>query len=262
MSNELQEVTNNETMPSFLNDYVGKGHEDVNVNELKLPYLSLAQGSTDAVKKGLVKYGEFFDSITSEVLGKEVTIVVIKMEQDWIKFPSKQEKEEARKANKTAFIKRSKDGITWDNGEKLTEDDYKKCKEYVFFCVVRDNLKPLPYIISMKSTSSRSGKHLMNMIGHNMKSSFKGEPIFARAYKLSSKELEGDNGAYLVYNNAQPMGWASQDEVEIANKIRNNIDKYITAKDSENEIEVINDVDPVKENKIPHTDLEEDDDLE
>lgn len=231
--NAIAEVSPNENQPTFLKKYSGKGQEDVKLEAIKLPYLGLAQGSSTIVKEGNAKYSDFFNSITQENFGKEVTVVVVKMEESWVYFPSKEEKEEAKKEKKYAPIKRSKDGVHWDDGTRLTTDEVKWNKEYIFYVVVRGYLQPIPYILSMKKTSRNAGRDFYQLIAQNVKSSFEGEPIFARAYKLTSKEKEREGDTYLVYNTPQGAGWATEEEATVCNEMRENIDKFVRLREEQ-----------------------------
>ena len=231
--NALAEVAPSENVPAFLNKYSGKGQEDVKLEAIKLPYLGLAQGSSAIVKAGNAKYGEFYNSITQETFGNEVTVIVVKMEEDWIRFPSKEEKETAKKENKFAAIKRSKDGVHWDDGSRLSTEEVKYNKQYVFYVVIRDHLQPIPFIVSMKKTSRNAGRDFYQILSQNIKSSFAGEPIFARAYTLNAKEKEKEGDTYLVFNTPQPAGWATEEEASICNDMRDNIDKFVKIREEQ-----------------------------
>lgn len=225
----MNELTKINDIPEHLMQYQGQqaGLEDIKVTDLKMPSLLIAQGLSEVVKQALVKYGSFFNSVTNESLGDKVVIIVSKVIHNWMYFPGDDEKEAAQKEGKQASFKKSADGLIWDDGTELTKDDKFKCEQYSFFCIVRNNLQLIPYVLTMRKTSRKAGKDFYQMIGGRLASGTL--PIYSYAYEISHKtEQNKAKQDYLVFK-AQPAGWATAEEAALAATIRDSIQKYEAA---------------------------------
>jgi hypothetical protein len=77
-----------DTVPDYLRDYAGStGTENIDNNDVNIPRLKLAQGLTPEVKDKLVNDGDFFHSITKEVLvpqGKPGLIIPVAYVKEYI----------------------------------------------------------------------------------------------------------------------------------------------------------------------------------
>ena len=247
-------------VPAYLKQYEGEGGEDFTLEELKPSFVQCAQFTSQAFKDKLVEAGEFFDSVTTEIFGQDVTFTVVKKEKLWLRFPTKEDKKE----DKNAKIKRSRDGLFWDDGSELTKDDLWKYETYRFLIVVRGNLCPIPYVLSLKGKAGKgAGKDLASVLGTFTKA--KCEPIFARAFKLSSKVAKNNEDQEYYALNIQPAGWSEEKEATLAHNIREELKKTPTKYDvdkAEDDNMAENSGDHVEAEVVPDDSKIQDDELE
>lgn len=214
MKETTMEITENDKhqLPSFLkNETCEDTQLDVNKEDLKISQLKLAHPISDDVVDGLVKTGDFYDSITKKNYGKEVEIIVLKHEKTWLKFSKKKK-----------LIARSNDGKFWDNGEELSEDEKWSCFSHTFYILVGDDLQPFPMSLSFKSTSKKEGDNLLTFL-HKFAVSEK-KPIFSWIIKLESEQVDGEKGKFCVQK-ANPLKYVDQRQYVFAKDISEMINK-------------------------------------
>ena len=138
MSKEIIKQENNKILaPSYLKAFQGEGGEDISSDIIERSFLSMAHEDKEGVK-----LGEWYDSATNESFGKEITVTVCKITRSWRKFN-----------NEFQLEKQSKDGMQWDNGEQITEDEKWQCAFIDMFVILNEMKNAVPFIVSFKSTS-------------------------------------------------------------------------------------------------------------
>ena len=80
------------TNVDFLNQYAGKGLEDLGAGDFQVPFLKILQTNHEQVSKNSQEYiegaepGLFFNSLTSKLYGDTVRLVVIKVEPCFLEW--------------------------------------------------------------------------------------------------------------------------------------------------------------------------------
>ncbi len=192
-------------VPAYLQGYKGKGVE-IQSDEISLPYLSIAQASGKAVKEGKNKYGDIYNTVTNKSFGREVDLIFIKYKRDWKEFDQS-----------GALLRTSDDGITWKNGEALTEEEKWKHKFYNYFVIPLNEESSIPYMISFGHSSAKTGKSILNIIAQT--TGAMGLPSYARSFRISTKEETKDNNSYMVFKASQNEGYVDEKTVAKAQQI-------------------------------------------
>ncbi len=92
--------------PSFMQDYMGKGAEDVGSDAIEIPRLKLLQKISPEIDEyDDLKAGEFFHNVAAESLGEEIEIVPCYVTRSYMLWRPRPE---------GGMLARSVDGKTWD----------------------------------------------------------------------------------------------------------------------------------------------------
>jgi len=226
MSKEITKKQDTELeVPSYLAEFAGQGAEDISADLIEKSFLSIAHED-----KGDVKFGEWYDSTTGESYGSEVIVTVCKIARNWRKFNSDFQLEGS-----------STDGMTWDNGEKLTDDEKWQCAFIDMFVLLNEKSQSMPSIVSFRGTSFKTGKKLATTLAKFAKGNR--EPIFARNYTLYTEEAKKGSKSYAVARYKLNPGFNSDDEVRSAAKVRGMLDGVTPVMNTDSEPAPESDVD-------------------
>lgn len=212
MREETQAVTKPKEKAVILNKKP-KGFENFEIKDLVIPRIRLLQGLSKAVTDGVGKLGHFQDSLTNEVLGDAIEIVLIGMKNGAVYFkPGK------------GMVCKSDDGIVSVEGAQCAECPYGEywgkfkpnkqppacsgAKEFVV--LKRSSIKenPYPMLLSFIKTSYGMGKRLASM------ARLSGEDLFARSYTIGSEKVQNDRGTFSKFTIRQ-NGRLGSDELGI-----------------------------------------------
>jgi len=208
MSNEIiKKEASLPEIPEYLKEFENAGMEDITPDMVEKSFLQMAHED----KKEGVKLGEWFDSNTFKSFGKEVVVTVCKISRTWRKFNSDFKLE--------AY---STDGIHWDNGDKLADDEKWKNAFIDMFVILNDHLSGIPYIVSFKSTSFKIGKKLSTTIAKFATANR--EPIFARNYTLYTEITKKGAKEYSLAKYKLNSGFNSKEVMETASNVRKMVD--------------------------------------
>lgn len=154
-------------VPDYLKDDVDarQGSEDVQQNDLLMPRLGLAQALSPQLKKTNEAYipglevGDFFNTATSEIYGKEVTVVPVKYFKQFIEFtPIEQGGGIVAQYNDITDVP-AEDLKFGPNGEKP------KCTEFKNrLCLLVKDGRVDPIVVSTKSSGLKTMKLWNNKI--------------------------------------------------------------------------------------------------
>ena len=203
MSNIVKKESTELTAPEYLKQYKGEGAEDITADLIEKSFLQMAHEPKEGVAAG-----EWYDSATNQTFGDSVIITVCKIQRSWRLFNSDFQLE-----------KQSVNGMHWDDGKLLNEDEKWQCAFIDMFVLINGSDTSFPYIISFKSTSFRTGKKLATAIAKFTKGN--GEPIFARNYTLYTEEEKKGTKSYYVSKYKINPGFNSEDMINTAAKVRN-----------------------------------------
>lgn len=219
-------VGNDVSLPDYLAKYSEVGKEDIDKNELKIPRIAVAQFMSDVCKKQLVKFGDFYDTISHTIFGSALKIVIVKQFVDYQKFENGK------------LLGRSTDGVNWQYGSLAgrtiastfgTTKDGKPeelwmFKQYNFYCFVPGVDAPLPYLFTLTGTSAKEGSKLYNLLAQNLL--VKKVPPFGRIYSVTSEKRTNDaKQEYAVIVVTEEKGNTPKELVERAVEMRNVVEK-------------------------------------
>lgn len=193
-----------------------RGFENFKNEDLIIPRLRLLQGLSEAVTSGVGKMGQFQDSLSGEILGDSIEVVLLGLKNGAVYFEQG-----------VGMQCRSQDGITNMEGVMCTECPYNqyygqrwakdepppKCsatKEFI--CVTRGTLngtEQRPIVVSFLKTSYKQGRKLASI------ARLSGKDIFAGAYVVSSQTVKNTKGTFAVMDVKQ-NGWLTPDEFKAA----------------------------------------------
>ena len=164
------------------------GMEDFENDKVDIGFLKCVQKSSTESEIDGVSPGDFFNTVTGESYGPSASIIIVKKDRQWVKFPGDNSEE------KTLW---SANGEHWDNGEKLTREEKWKCEQYRFYVLIKNAIDPIPVRLILKSTSRKTGSRISSMIKRFIL--LNKEPIFYRSFKLTSeKKIDKKNSFYII----------------------------------------------------------------
>lgn len=219
-------------------DYITGGDSskdmDISADDIKFSYLTVGQAMSNAVQDGIVKKGDFYDSITRKNFGDSVEIIILKQTKVWKLFENRK------------LINTSSDGEYWGDGTKLSEEQIWRNLNIIFFVIVKGHLEPFPLSLGFKSKDKDSGLALGKLIKVNTASGK--EMIYSRYYKLISKEIDNPSGKSFIKCIAAKWGYISKDEHDYIERLHKEInilgineDSYINKKEEGAETDKIMD---------------------
>ena len=195
-SKKQEVVAKAETAVSVATDMDAWGSGDVSAKDIVIPKILAMQGLSELVSEGKAKFGDFVDSLTHEVIGsieKPVKFVPFHMEKVWIisKKPAGQQGryefdrfEPVTAQNMNRPFEETADGMDWKN-------------EYTMqFYVLRPEDTSIPYVISFKSTSAKSGKVLATQMYVRNRAAGLVPPAFTML--LGGRKEKNDKGTFIV----------------------------------------------------------------
>lgn len=206
MTKEIQKKESTEMIPSYLKQYSNEGAEDIASDIIEKSFLVVSHEEKDGLK-----FGEFYDSNTKQGFGTEVKVTVCKISRTWRKF-NHDFQLEAQSTN----------GFEWDDGEPLTEEEKWQTAFIDMFVLLNDHDSNLPFILSFKSTSYKTGRKLATAIAKFTRGN--NEPIFCRNYTIYTEEAKKGSKSYAVMKYKINSGFNNEDISLKAHKIRKMID--------------------------------------
>lgn len=178
------------------------GAGDVSSRDLVIPKILAMQGLSELVSEGKAKLGDFVDSVSGEVLGsieKPVEFIPFHMEKKWI--ISRKKKGEGK------FEFERYEDVTAQNMDYPFEaqegEDTIKYEYTLQFYVLLPHDTSMPYVISFKSTSLRSGKVLSTQMYVRNRAAGLVPPAYVM--ELGGKKEKNDKGTFIVME-TKPKG--------------------------------------------------------
>lgn len=200
---------------------VVEGFDDWSAEDVSIPILNLLQSSSELVKKGMGKLGDFIDPVSGMNLGPKIEVILLRMRNGAIYFD--------RKKNPKSFVCRSVNQVVSLNGDSCAQCPYdanfnkwhgdeppkcSACKE--FLCVLASSVPdktPYPIWLSFRKTSFGAGKNLANK-SFSLSQRTK-LPIYGQVWVISSKEEANAKGDFMNYVIEQGRQ-LSAEELEVA----------------------------------------------
>jgi hypothetical protein len=175
------------------------GAENIDATQIVIPKILCMQGLSQMVADGEAQMGDIVDSLTGEMLGcgrekdfQDFNFVPIYSFQEWIVY-------EKLGSDKLQFIEKvpynaSNANWQWDT------DTQKRVLVMNFYVMLEKDLEEpgaLPYLLSFRSTSYKTGKKLSTFI---LKGSMANRPAPAYTYTLSANKDSNDKGTFYVFD--------------------------------------------------------------
>ena len=236
-----QIATKQETAMAPVSGTVARGFENFKTEDLIIPRLRLLQGLSQAVIDGVGKMGQFQDSLSGEIIGDSIEVVLLGMRNGAVYF-------EAGEGMRC----KSNDGIANMEGVRCVDCPYgeyhsrpwgkdaspPKCSSTKeFICITRataQGKEHKPIVVSFLKTSYKMGRKLASI------ARLTGRDIFADAYVVSSSTMKGPKGTYSVLEVKQ-NGWLTAEEFKSAEGWYKNIGASNVIVHEASEQEVVDD---------------------
>ena len=198
MAKETKELAKQETKELARVEQPPRGFDNFTNDDLIIPRLRLLQGLSQAVVDGIGSIGQWQDSLTGEILGDSVEIVLLGKKNGAVMFEngSMACKSDDGQINMHGDLCSScphgcYHGQEWKDGEAPPA-----CASTIdFTCITRKTLSGdeiRPIVMSFSKTAYKVGRKLASM------ARFSGKDIFACAYKLSSEKVKKPKGTIAV----------------------------------------------------------------
>lgn len=233
-------------LPDYLKEVKSSvGLEDIGMQSLTVPRLSLLQSSSKIVKRNLARNGQFYNSITKEEIGDTIELIIIKAKAGAVCM----DMDDGLKC-------KSEDGkVNMMNGGKCSEcwlgsyyNDWTKGKpacSATFDLIVVDRktiLDSIPAVMAftLRTTAYKLGKDLLS------RAKFLNKPLYSQAYNFGSIYKDHPKGGYqdLI---VEYKGWVTPEEFEAAHKIYEGFSNKAYVIDDEIQVNVET---PVKDDSI------------
>lgn len=171
------------------------GQGDISSRDLIIPKILAMQGLSDLVTEGKAKIGDFVDSVAGTVLGsieKPLEFIPFHMEKVWIISKRKKGESKYEFDRYEAVTAQNQD---YPFEETVGEEEIKY--EYTLqFYVLLPSDTSMPYVLSFKSTSLRSGKVLSTQMYIRNRAAGLVPPAYV--IELGGKKEKNDKGTFVV----------------------------------------------------------------
>ena len=174
-----------------------EGFEEVNAQTMAIPFLKLAQDLTPQTKKLKLEYieglevGQFFNSVTGEIYGTHIEIIILKFERIYIEWLPSRGGFVGYHSPENA--ERLADDLTF--GKWKTREGNDLVEYYAYYILVSGDEEDGPIIMSLASTAIKTAKALNRMMTTHALTKENGTPIL----DANGKQKRA-RPYYLVYN--------------------------------------------------------------
>jgi hypothetical protein len=219
------------TAVAIPNEYAGIGGDDLDDVSVKIGFTKIIQKMSGEVDTGMADVGDFFDTGTQTVIGKEMNVILVKKVTDWAWFPSKEDK-----AAGVTETKYSSDGVKWNNDAPVTEEQFRRKKRLIMYIVNADCPDMIPSIFAVRGLAWGAGNFITSTIKRFVK--VNGESIFSRSFNLSSEKFtNSDNQVNQKLCAKLNEGFNSKEVLDICLEARMMAEAHIKMYSSQNELQ-------------------------
>lgn len=177
----------------FYDEMSGAGYDNMSGDKFVMPMLLVAQKSSKIVEEGVVKLGDFYNSVTQESYGPSLSLVPVYFESVW----------QIWKPNMGGFVGRARPGSI-----KVTGDVYKgmftKAEDggpdnlvddtWMYFVLIEGHESEGMLLMPVTSASIKHVKNWNSFIHDTRTASGKRAPLFYKYWKLTTHKNEFDKG--------------------------------------------------------------------
>jgi hypothetical protein len=183
---------------SFLDGVAGEGKEAFSANDFMIPFIKLAQTTSDETKPKKEAYieglqpGMFFNTVTGEIFGPNIQVIVIKYVRKWYEWADGQAAPVAIHDPESIDVDKS-DFSKWRN----TATGNTVQDTCTFVCLVAGRENDGPVLLPMAGTKIKVAKALITNINMlKIPSSGNDAPIYGGIWQLESYEDSNDKGDF------------------------------------------------------------------
>jgi len=171
-----------------------ESNDNFNQKDMIIPKILLMQGLSQFVTDGKAVFCDLIDSLTGSKLGsidKPLAIIPFYLSKTWVIMEKKGDKFEYAR---TEIVTPSNENLTWQGLENGIEIQRHYSRN---FYVLLPDFGMLPYLVSMRGTSARTGKILASQM--YVQNKLGGLPPAGMTIDLSVKRDKNAKGTYGVF---------------------------------------------------------------
>lgn len=190
-------------------DMAGAGMEDIGAEDIKIPFLALAQDLSPEVKKQKDEYieglevGQFFNSVTGEIYPEELYVVPCQRQHVFVEWVPRDKGGGLVDVHQIDSPVVQQCRRTQPMGKYKTDEGNDLIETYYVFCLMinKEATEIIgPIVLAFTSTKIKVYKRIMTMImGLKVPKGQKRPPLFAHRWKVSSK-LETNSAKQDYFN--------------------------------------------------------------
>lgn len=196
----------------FYDEMSGSGYDNMGGDKFVMPMLLVAQKTSKIVEDGIVKLGDFYNSVTKESYGAALEVAVVYFESVW----------QIWKPNMGGFVGRVRPGSI-----PVTGDVYKGMKTraeeggpdndvddtWMYFVLIKGRESEGIMMMPVTSTGIKHCKNWNSFIHNTVTMSGKRAPIFYKYWKLTTHKNEFTGGTSWTFGEGSKTDIQSGDIV-------------------------------------------------
>jgi hypothetical protein len=209
--------TDLEAMPDFEGGGP-TGSEGFDESCLKLPFMKLAQASSDQVKKGSASYmngleaGMFFSPTFKKIYGPNVSVVVVKFYRSFAVYDGKGTKAKfLGQMTAAQFRKEVEPNAVRERSYFLDQKGHRYVDTRNFIVVPYDHPEDGPMILSLSSTATSASRDWCTMLDSIRVKRSDGKveqaPFWTTAWMLGAVYTTYDEGDAFQFKTPDKLGW-------------------------------------------------------
>jgi hypothetical protein len=190
------------------------GFEGVDADCVTIPFLKLAQPSTDEAKKGSQKYipgleqGMFFCPATRKVYGDNVKLIIIRFYRQYVIYSSKEiDADYVGTMLPEQFDAEIAPNATRERSFYLDRKGFRYVDTRNFIVMVAGRISDGPMLMSMSSTGIAPSKKWITMAQNVRDPKNRIAPIWASVWNLNTAYFDNPQGGYYQVSIIDRLGW-------------------------------------------------------
>jgi len=209
----------------YLGEFAGQGYEGLGAEDFIVPFLKILQKGSPVCDEANpnkipgAKAGTFFNTLTKESYGKEITLIPLREVRLWLEWAPNMgglKGKHTPGSIPTVGSAFGEEGLRTLSGNSISET-------MNFICLIAGHIEDGPIVFSVSSTGLRHGSFWNTMIKNTRLPNGKAAPYFACKWTLK-----------IVPNAKNNFTWfhvGTKEKTEITNKNEKGEIQYITKED-------------------------------
>lgn len=216
MSNEIAKTEATElatSTPGFAFDGP-TGFEDVDKDCVTIPFLKMAQASTDEAKKGSPSYikglepGMFFCPATRKVYGEKVGLAIVKFYRQYVIYESREpDSRFMGTMDAEQFRTVIEPTATRERSFHLDSEGHRYVDTRNFIVFVSEHWNDGPMLLSLSSTGIAPSKKWLTQAQNVRSDDGRLAPIWANVWELETGYMDNPQGSYYQISRISRMGY-------------------------------------------------------